>query len=99
MISKHLFIFHIFTSKQKLILYFCHLLILLLSESGPGVSSVSLEAGMELLSEYKLKIGKLMKEKAELINAQNLFNIGTYVHISAYIEAYIDVCNFCICVI
>jgi hypothetical protein len=40
---------------------------------------VSLEAGMELLAEYKLKIGKLMKEKAELINSQNLFNIGTYI--------------------
>lgn len=40
---------------------------------------MSLEAGMELLAEYKLKIGKLMKEKAELINSQNLFNIGTYI--------------------
>lgn len=45
---------------------------------------MSLEAGTELLAEYKLKIGKLMKEKAELINSQNLFNIGTHVHVHMY---------------
>jgi hypothetical protein len=39
---------------------------------------------MELLTEYKLKLGKLMKEKAELINSQNLFNIGTYVRVHMY---------------
>ena len=31
---------------------------------------------MELLADYKMKITKLMKTKAELINAQNLFDLG-----------------------
>ena len=57
---------------------------MLSSEFGPGVSSISLEAGMELLCEYKLKIGKLMRDKAELVNAQSLFNIGTY--LSAFVR-------------
>ena len=35
-----------------------------------------LEEGMELLADYKMKITKLMKTKAELINAQNLFDLG-----------------------
>ena len=43
------------------------------TDSGPGVSTVSLDEGMELLAEYKIKIAKLLKTKAELINAQNLF--------------------------
>jgi hypothetical protein len=45
-------------------------------DCGPGVSSVPLDEGMELLGEYKMKIAKLIKTKAELINAQNLFDLG-----------------------
>jgi dynein heavy chain len=44
-------------------------------DGGPGVSSVSLDEGMELLAEYKLKVAKLQRTKAELINAQNLFDL------------------------
>jgi len=44
-------------------------------DSGPGVSSVSLDVGVELLGEYKKRIAKLVKEKLVLINAQNLFNL------------------------
>ena len=42
---------------------------------GPGVSSISLDEGVELLAEYKLKVAKLQRTKAELINAQNLFDL------------------------
>jgi dynein heavy chain len=44
-------------------------------DSGPGVSSTELDQGVELLAEYKKKLLKLNKVKAELINAQNLFNL------------------------
>ena len=44
-------------------------------DSGPGVSSTELDQGVELLAEYKRKLVKLNKVKAELINAQNLFNL------------------------
>lgn len=44
-------------------------------DSGPGVSTTSLDDGVELLAEYKRKLLKLNKIKAELINAQNLFNL------------------------
>jgi hypothetical protein len=44
-------------------------------DAGPGVSTVTLDAGVELLAEYKRKVNKLNKVKAELINAQNLFNL------------------------
>jgi hypothetical protein len=45
-------------------------------DSGPGVSSIPLDEGMELMADYKMKITKLLKTKAELINAQNLFDLG-----------------------
>jgi uncharacterized membrane protein YcgQ (UPF0703/DUF1980 family) len=45
-------------------------------DSGPGVSSIPLDEGMELMADYKMKIAKLLKTKAELINAQNLFDLG-----------------------
>jgi len=44
-------------------------------DCGPGVSSVSLEQGVELMAEYKTTLARLNKVKAELINAQNLFNL------------------------
>ena len=44
-------------------------------DSGPGVSSVTLDDGVELLLEYKKRLAKLNKTKAELVNAQNLFNL------------------------
>jgi dynein heavy chain, axonemal len=44
-------------------------------DSGPGVSTTTLDDGVELLAEYKRKITQLNKIKAELINAQNLFNL------------------------
>ncbi len=44
-------------------------------DAGPGVSTVTLDKGVELLAEYKRKVNKLNKVKAELINAQNLFNL------------------------
>ena len=44
-------------------------------DSGPGVSSVSLDVGVELLVEYKKRLGKLNKQKLEIINAQNLFDL------------------------
>ena len=57
-------------------------------ESGPGVSSIPLEEGMELLAEYKMKITKLIKTKAELINAQNLFDLGENYFISNIYDLY-----------
>ena len=44
-------------------------------DNGPGISSRSLENGLESLNEYKLLLSKLLKEKNELINAYNLFNL------------------------
>ena len=44
-------------------------------DKGPGVSSTTLDDGVELLAEYKRKVNKLNKVKAELVNAQNLFNL------------------------
>ena len=44
-------------------------------DSGPGVSSTGLDEGVEMLAEYKKKLARLNKIKAELINAQNLFNL------------------------
>jgi dynein heavy chain len=44
-------------------------------DAGPGISSVTLDDGVELMGQYKRRIAKLNKEKAELINAQNLFNL------------------------
>jgi dynein heavy chain, axonemal len=44
-------------------------------DSGPGVSTTALDAGVDLLAEYKAKLVKLNRIKAELINAQNLFNL------------------------
>eukprot|EP01040_Poterioochromonas_malhamensis_P005875 gene5875-6317_t len=44
-------------------------------DSGPGVSTTGLDEGVELLAEYKRKLNKMNKIKAELINAQNLFNL------------------------
>jgi dynein heavy chain len=44
-------------------------------DSGPGVSTTDLDEGVELLAEYKRKISKLNKVKAELVNAQNLFDL------------------------
>ncbi len=43
--------------------------------NGPGVSSTSLEDGVELLETYKQKFVKLTKDKNELINAQSLFGL------------------------
>ena len=43
--------------------------------TGPGTSTISLDAGVELLSDYKEKLQKLNKEKANLVNAQNLFSL------------------------
>ena len=44
-------------------------------DSGPGVSSISLEQGVELMQQYKKTLIRLNKVKAELVNAQNLFNL------------------------
>lgn len=44
-------------------------------DSGPGLSSTMLDAGVELLAEYKERLTRLNKEKATLVNAQNLFNL------------------------
>ena len=44
-------------------------------DSGPGISSISLDDGVELLSDYKRRLNKLHKTKAELVNALNLFNL------------------------
>ena len=44
---------------------------------------------MELLAEYKMKITKLIKTKAELINAQNLFDLGKNYFISNIYMIYI----------
>lgn len=44
-------------------------------DSGPGVSSTTLDDGVNLLAEYRSKVSKLNKVKAELINAQNLFDL------------------------
>jgi dynein heavy chain, axonemal len=44
-------------------------------ESGPGISNIDLDQGCELLAEYKVRVSKLNQTKAELINAQNLFNL------------------------
>jgi dynein heavy chain len=43
--------------------------------SGPGISSINLEDGVELMADYKVKIEKLTKKKASLVNAQNLFGL------------------------
>ena len=43
---------------------------------------------MELLAEYKMKITKLIKTKAELINAQNLFDLGKNYFISNIYDIY-----------
>jgi dynein heavy chain len=45
-------------------------------DKGPGVSANTLDEGVELLADYKRRIAKLNKNKAELINAQNLFNLN-----------------------
>ena len=44
-------------------------------DSGPGVSSTTLEDGIELLATYKSRIAKITKDKNVLINAQNLFGL------------------------
>jgi len=44
-------------------------------DSGPGISSISLDDGVELLSDYKRRLNKLHKTKAELVNALNLFSL------------------------
>lgn len=44
-------------------------------DAGPGVSSVTLDQGVELLADYKRRLNRLNRVKAELINAQNLFNL------------------------
>jgi dynein heavy chain len=44
-------------------------------DKGPGVSSVSLDEGVDLMQDYKKRIARLNKLKAELVNAQNLFNL------------------------
>jgi len=44
-------------------------------DKGPGVSSVTLDEGCDLLLEYKRKLQKLSKQKAELVNAQTLFDL------------------------
>lgn len=44
-------------------------------DKGPGVSSTTLDDGVDLLADYKKKLVSLNKIKAELINAQNLFNL------------------------
>jgi dynein heavy chain len=44
-------------------------------DNGPGVSSVTLDQGVEKLADYKLRMNRLNRLKAELVNAQNLFNL------------------------
>lgn len=44
-------------------------------DSGPGVSNITLDEGVDSLASYKRKLVKMNKIKAELINAQNLFNL------------------------
>ena len=44
-------------------------------ETGPGTSNISLDVGVELLAEYKERLAKLNKQKADLVNAQNLFGL------------------------
>ena len=44
-------------------------------DAGPGVSSVSLTQGVDILAEYNRRLAKLVKQKNELVNAQNLFNL------------------------
>jgi dynein heavy chain, axonemal len=44
-------------------------------DAGPGVSSIGLDQGVELMAEYKKILARLNKTKAELVNAQNLFNL------------------------
>jgi dynein heavy chain len=44
-------------------------------DSGPGVSSVSLDEGVGLLATFKLRLDKLNRTKIELVNALNLFDL------------------------
>lgn len=44
-------------------------------DAGPGVSSISLDDGVDLLKQYKATIAKHNKTKATLVNAQYLFNL------------------------
>jgi len=44
-------------------------------DAGPGVSSISLNQGVDLLAEYNRRLTKLVKQKNELVNAQNLFGL------------------------
>ena len=44
-------------------------------DSGPGVSSVSLDDGVILLEDYRRKLTALSKQKNELVNALNLFDL------------------------
>lgn len=44
-------------------------------EGGPGASNISLDTGVELLAEYKERLARLSKQKADLVNAQNLFGL------------------------
>ena len=44
-------------------------------KSGPGSSGLTLDDGVEIVKEYKRMIAKCNKRKAELVNAENLFNL------------------------
>jgi hypothetical protein len=44
-------------------------------DSGPGISSISLDDGLNLVKEYNTKLKSLSKQKQELINAQMLLGI------------------------
>lgn len=44
-------------------------------DSGPGVSSVDLDTGVDLMRQYKRRVAAYNKTKAELVNAQTLFNL------------------------
>jgi len=44
-------------------------------DAGPGVSSVTLDAGVDMMIEYKRKLKKLSAHKADIINAMTLFDL------------------------
>ena len=49
-------------------------------KSGPGSSGLTLDDGVEIVKEYKRMIAKCNKRKAELMNAENLFNLPVTVY-------------------
>ena len=44
-------------------------------DAGPGISSISLEDGSELLDQYITRLAECSRRKQELVNAEGLFNL------------------------